>query len=118
MRSPVFLALLLSASFAWAQRSGYTPPTAGREDEPTKPSVQREFEMAKAQNQKNTAPPIQPPSEDLARLKQDAAELAFLAQSIPPDVDQTAKGILPKDLDPKLRKIEKLAKQLRSRISH
>jgi len=52
------------------------------------------------------------------KLKQDADQLATLAQLIPSDVDQTTKGILPKDLDQRLKRIEKLAKQLRSQISH
>jgi hypothetical protein len=43
--------------------------------------------------------------------------LAALAQSVPPDIDQTAKGILPKDLGQKLKRIEKLAKQLRGQLS-
>ena len=54
---------------------------------------------------------------DLDKLKHDADELSALAQSVPPDVDQTAKGVLPKDLASKLKRIEKLAKQLRSEIS-
>jgi len=65
-----------------------------------------------------TPPPVQQrQGPDLAKLRQDADELASLAQSIPPDVDQTVKGLLPNELDQKLKRIEKLAKQLRSRIS-
>ena len=56
-------------------------------------------------------------SMQLQKLRQDAAELAGLAQSIPPEVDQTTKGMLPKELSAKLRRIEKLAKHLRSTIS-
>ena len=41
---------------------------------------------------------------DPARIKRDADELALLAQSIPQDVDQTAKGMLPKDPNAKLKK--------------
>jgi hypothetical protein len=55
---------------------------------------------------------------DATRLRQDANELANLAQSIPPAIGQTTKGLLPKDLDQKLKRIEKLAKQLRSQIDH
>jgi hypothetical protein len=54
---------------------------------------------------------------DPAKLRRDAGELATLAQSVPTEVDQTTKGILPKDLNVKLKRIENLAKQLRSRIS-
>ena len=53
----------------------------------------------------------------MVKLRHDANELASLAQSIPQDVNQTAKGILPGDLNAKLKKIEKLAKQLRSQLT-
>jgi hypothetical protein len=115
--SILLLALLLAASLTWAQRAGYTPPSVSQQ-EPMRPVPSREFEIAKSTVDTHAAAPIQQlQSADLAKLKQDANELASLAQSIPPDVDQTAKGILPKDLDKKLRRIEKLSKQLRSRIS-
>jgi hypothetical protein len=75
-------------------------------------------ERAEAQNQKNIPPPLnQRTTVDLAKLKQNADELAALAQTVPPEVDQTTKGVLPKDLSDKLKRIEKLAKQLRSQIS-
>lgn len=54
---------------------------------------------------------------DPAKVKKDAAELARLAQSIPPGVDQVANGKLPKDLADRLKRIEKLSKQLRREIS-
>jgi hypothetical protein len=50
-------------------------------------------------------------------MRRDARELATLAHSIPPDIDLTAKGLLAKDLASRLKKIEKLAKQLRGEIS-
>jgi predicted Rossmann fold nucleotide-binding protein DprA/Smf involved in DNA uptake len=52
-----------------------------------------------------------------ARLQQDAQELARLAQLIPPEVHQVQSGVLPKDLDGQLKRIEKLSKQLRREIS-
>jgi hypothetical protein len=104
MRTSILLfALLLSASPASAQS--------------TRPAGQHEADKAEAQFDKSIPPPAQQPqSTDLAKLRQDANELANLAQSIPPAVDQTTKGILPKDLDQKLKRIEKLAKQLRTQI--
>jgi hypothetical protein len=56
-------------------------------------------------------------STQVNQLRADAEELAKLAQSIPPEVDQTTKGMLPKELSAKLHRIEKLAKHLRSSIS-
>jgi hypothetical protein len=51
------------------------------------------------------------------RLRQDAQELARLAQLIPSEVQQVEIGVLPKDLDGQLKRIEKLSKQLRREIS-
>jgi phage terminase Nu1 subunit (DNA packaging protein) len=106
MRTSILLfALLLSSLLVSAQR--------------TRPAGQHEADKAEAQFEKSVPPPArQPQTTDLAKLRQNADELANLAQSIPPDVDQTTKGILPKELDQKLRRIEKLAKQLRSEINH
>ena len=77
----------------------------------------RQAEQTEAQSERNIPPPLsRRPAMDLAKIKLEAQELAALAQSVPPEVDQTAKGTLPKDLGEKLKKIEKLAKQLRSQI--
>jgi len=70
------------------------------------------------QGDKNVPPPLYQRSRiDPAKLKRDADELASLAQTIPPGIEQTTKGVLPKDLVDRLKRIEKLAKQLRSQIS-
>jgi|SRR5579862_2672713 len=74
--------------------------------------------QAVVQGEKNVPPPIeQRPAQDIARLKHDADELATLAQSIPAGVDQATKGVLQKDLGDRLKRIEKLAKELRGQIS-
>ncbi len=52
-----------------------------------------------------------------AEVKQQADELAKLAQSIPPDVDKLTKGQLPQDLAARLKQIEKLSKQLRREVA-
>lgn len=73
---------------------------------------------AEAQSERNIPPPATPRrAVDLDKLKRDAGELATLAQSVPPDVDQVVKGALPKDLSDKLKRIQKLAKKLQSQIS-
>lgn len=54
---------------------------------------------------------------DLARMSQEAAELSKIAQTIPSDVDQAAKGLLPKEVIGKLKQIEKLSKRLRSELN-
>src|SRR5581483_5869992 len=55
---------------------------------------------------------------DTVRLQREAKELSDLAQSVPVDVDSVSRGMLPKDLSDKLKRIEKLSKQLRGEISH
>jgi hypothetical protein len=106
MRPSILLfALLLSASLFSAQV--------------IRPAGQHQADKAESRFDKSIPPPVRSrQSLDPTRLREDANELANLAQSIPPAVDQTTKGLLPKDLDQKLKRIEKLAKQLRSQIDH
>jgi len=108
--------------FAIQSSGGWRRPSETEENQHASPNgqqQQQQINQAKAQSEVKGPPPArQWPGADAARLKQTAEELANLAQSVPPDVDQTTKGILPKDLEQKLKRIEKLAKQLRSGIIH
>jgi hypothetical protein len=104
----LLLSVLLPATLAYPQ--GRSMPV---------PAGVRQADQQQDQFYKNSVPPTyQLPSVDFAKLKHDAEELASLSQSIPPDIDQTTKGMYPKDLDQKLKRIEKLAKQLRSQVAH
>jgi hypothetical protein len=58
-----------------------------------------------------------PNKPDLAKLKQEADELAQLSAGIPSQLELVAHGQLPKELTEKLKRIEKLAKHLRSELS-
>jgi len=64
-------------------------------------------------------PPVFSPGKniDLTRLHDEAAELARLSVAIPAQVDQVNRGQIPKDLAERLKRIEKLAKHLRSEIN-
>ena len=53
---------------------------------------------------------------DTATMEREARELSALASSIPVDVEQLKKGLLPSDAIDKLKRIEKLSKQLRGQI--
>ena len=78
----------------------------------------RQADKATIEAEKNIPPPTNSrPEHKLAEVRLDARELAQLAQTIPADVDQTIHGVLPKDLVGKLRKIEKLSRKLRNRLS-
>jgi hypothetical protein len=73
--------------------------------------------------QKEINKPLDPPLElpktppSAAKLKDEAEELAQLSSSIPAKVDLVNHGQLPKDLANQLKRIEKLAKHLRSEVS-
>jgi hypothetical protein len=74
-------------------------------------------EANKAQDQFDKGMP--PPREQVARppnLLHDANELAALANSIPPAVTQLANGLRGRDLEQRLKRIEKLSKRLRSSL--
>ena len=78
----------------------------------------REANKAEAQAEAQIPPPVnRRPTVDVSKLTHDAEELAGLAQSIPPKVDQAVKGALPADLSAKLKRIEKLSKRLRSELN-
>jgi len=78
----------------------------------------RQADQAEAQTEKSIPPPItQRAHLDVAKLGQEADELARIAQTIPPDVASIQKGKLPKDMIEKLKQIEKLSKQLRTQIN-
>lgn len=56
------------------------------------------------------------PKLDTAQVKRDADQLAKLADEIPSSVEQANQGVLSKDLNDRLKRIEKLSKQLRREI--
>ena len=53
---------------------------------------------------------------DIVTMEREAKEMAALASSIPGDIEQLKKGLLPSSALDKLKRIEKLSKQLRGRI--
>jgi len=53
---------------------------------------------------------------DPRELKKDADELARLSQSVPVDIETLNRGLVSKDLNEKLKRIEKLSKKLRIQI--
>ncbi len=92
-------------------------PSLGAQSHPIPPGV-RQADQTEAQTQQNIPPPTNARAAiDPEKLQREADELAALSASLPPDINQTAKGVLPKDLVDKLKRIEKLAKQLRSQLN-
>jgi hypothetical protein len=54
---------------------------------------------------------------DPLELQREARELSDLARTVPADIDNVNRGIISKDLGEKLKRIEKLSKQLRSEVT-
>ena len=106
MKTPaICLAILLCwVAPAWAQGPIIRPGT---------------MEAEKAERQPKVPPLYSPHPKPLdpAKLKSEAEELTQLAASIPADVDRASKGLLPTDLNARLKRIEKLAKQLRRELT-
>lgn len=83
---------------AYAQRSRFPqppPPAVKEEGQPQQEHTQRL---------------------DLTGMDMDARELSTLAATVPGDVTHLRQGMLPKGLIDKLKRIERLSRQLRSRI--
>jgi hypothetical protein len=79
---------------------------------------QQQARQAEAQMEKNIPPPLVLHSAaDSARLRQEADELAKAAQSVPLDIQNIEKGVFPKDMIQKLKRIEKLSKHLRTELA-
>lgn len=90
--------------------------SARSQTKPRPPGLEQ-AEQAEQQADKNIPPPtIQRAHVDFTKLRQDADDLARIAQTIPNDVASVQKGMFPKDMIEKLKQIEKLSKHLRGQI--
>jgi hypothetical protein len=93
-----FLVLLLCCCLASAQRGHHDPTPQDRDANPDR----------------QLAPG---PAFTQAQIKKDADELAQLASTVPGEVAKATNGILDKDLQNRLKKIERLSKRLRSELA-
>jgi len=100
--------------FAMLQILGGTPPwTPGPTGQQTAPKpAENRFPVDDPQKASQSAKP----TFDVAQAKHDAEELAKLAEEIPSGVDQANKGVISKELNDRLKRIEKLSKQLRREL--
>jgi len=93
---------------------GLVPETIREQARPIPPGIRE----ADKQTNKPLEPPLTgTPGTDPAKLKREADELAQLSAGVPSDLARVARGQLPKDLTDKLKRIEKLAKHLRSELT-
>ena len=110
MRKPFLISVLLAVTLI-----SFPAKESGQRIRPIPPGV-READ-------KQTNKPLDPPLErslkvpDPTKLKREAEELAQLSAGIPPLMNLVAEGQLPKDLGERLKRIEKLAKRLRSEVT-
>ncbi|HEY1271814.1 MAG TPA: hypothetical protein VGF08_07505 [Terriglobales bacterium] len=96
------LALLAGCELVVGQTRGFPKPP-----EPADP----EARAAKP------APTQMHPQVDRVQLQREARELSDLAHTLPADVESVNRGLLPKDVIEKLKRIEKLSKHLRGALS-
>ena len=107
MKKSAWLSLPLALGLFVASAS---PQSAGHGGFPTPPQP-----MDSSTLEKTPSTPTR--RIDLAQLQQEADDLARTAQTIPSDVANVRKGILPKDVIAKLKQIEKLSKRLRTELN-
>lgn len=116
----VFLAVSAGVvCLTFAQQAPLVRPKVPTEFGQSRPSPSGMREGENKINNQQTDPPRQPKARavDTEMLKTNAAELRELADALPASIDQVAKGVLPKDLGENLKRIEKLAKHLRSQVN-
>lgn len=104
MKTLLALLLLLAMSAAAAWQTSRPIPRGVRDGE-----------QAVDQGEKDIPPPEnRPVHPNFQQLQSEASQLAALAHDLPSEVSQLAKGTRPKDLDHKLKEIDKLSRRLRS----
>ena len=87
-----------------AQKATSFPPGARAAND-----AQTEFE-------REMPPPQANGGRNPAQLQREVDELVGLAQSLPEQIRQLDRGMLPKDLLEKLKRIEKLSKKMRTEL--
>jgi hypothetical protein len=105
MRTLVLSLALVLSSLVLAQESRRVPQGI------------READKADEKFEKSVEPPQNTLRRPVQHVQQDAAELAQLAQAVHEEIGQVRRGLLPADLKEKLKKIEKLSKQLRNELT-
>jgi len=84
---------------------------------PTPAASMRHAQELELQTERASPPAIRR-SDNPVSLQNQANQLADLAASVPQGVQNVNKGLLEKDLIERLKRIEKLSKQLRNQLDH
>ena len=94
--------LILPVSAAFSQRA--KPPGIRTADQQSNQPVEAPLEMRSRKI-------------NVEQVKQEADELKKLADGVPAQIEQVTKNQYPKDLNENLKRIERLAKHLRSEVA-
>jgi hypothetical protein len=110
MRKPFLTSVLFAICL-----TPFPAKESGQRVRPIPPGIRQ----ADKQTNKPLDPPLgpSPAMPDPVKLRREAEELAQLSAGIPPQVNLVVEGQLPKDLGAQLKRIEKLAKHLRSEMA-
>lgn len=103
-RSPSCLGVLILLPMLFLQRGPTRPIYAGSD--------------VKIHATPDAEPPVENRTRqvDVAKVKENSLELRRLADSLPQQIQAATSGELPKDLGDNLKRIEKLAKDLRKEV--
>ena len=110
MKNLALLALTLLLCLSGSAVAQRTAPAAQRMSPPPASMDPDDGKNLPAQS-------VAPKRVDLVQVQRDADALARTAQTIPYDVANVRKGMLPKDVLEKLKQIEKLSKHLRAELN-
>jgi hypothetical protein len=108
------LALVLSPLFL---TTGWALGQAVPRDTPPYPPEAADKSITRDEQQQQQQPPALKPHIDRVQIEREARELSDLAKTLPSDIDHVNRGLLPKDVLDKLKRIEKLAKHLRGELT-
>jgi hypothetical protein len=104
------LALLLFALPAHSQLGAPLGRSGPQPQDTNWPQNQQPGERVSLEAQKR-------PTVDMVKLQRDAQELAEISATIPADINRANRGLLSKDVIDKLKRLEKLSKQLRGELT-
>jgi hypothetical protein len=110
---PWYAGLILSMALAGGQ---YPNPNLypGQNPSPRPPAIEHR-QPADQPEQLGIRPSRNP--NDILQIKREAEELAKLAGQVPPEINQAEKGLVSKDLNEQLKRIEKLSRRIRRELN-
>jgi len=98
---------------------GLCIPASGQSVPPGAPIPRSasDFPVMTGPSARSTSSPVPRSQVDPIELQLEAREIPELSKSLQPDIEHVNHGLLPKDTIQKLKKIEKISRQLRSQVS-